>query len=102
MHAFSDPLQAANRRLTQDPRILPWVDTKHHRIYQMRQWHRQGDEQIRALWRQMHAWKDSYDDLNFTQPWIVPNGGHGTIIGAMADRFVETALAFLCEEGGGL
>src|SRR5262249_2382817 len=27
--------------------------------------------------------------------WVVPNGGHGPIFGAMAPRFVETALAFL-------
>lgn len=31
----------------------------------MRQWHRHGDEQIRALWRQGNAFKDSYDDMNF-------------------------------------
>jgi pimeloyl-ACP methyl ester carboxylesterase len=30
--------------------------------------------------------------------WIVPNGGHGPIFGAMAPRFVETALAFLQDE----
>jgi pimeloyl-ACP methyl ester carboxylesterase len=27
--------------------------------------------------------------------WVVPNGAHGPIFGAMAPRFVETALAFL-------
>jgi pimeloyl-ACP methyl ester carboxylesterase len=30
--------------------------------------------------------------------WIVPNGGHGPIFGAMAPRFAETALAFLASE----
>jgi pimeloyl-ACP methyl ester carboxylesterase len=29
----------------------------------MRQRHQHGDEQIRALWRQAHAFKDSYEDL---------------------------------------
>src|SRR5437773_2527403 len=33
---------------------------------QMRQWHRHGDEQIRALWKMTNAFKDSYDDMNFT------------------------------------
>jgi pimeloyl-ACP methyl ester carboxylesterase len=37
---------------------------------QMRQWHRHGDEQIRKLWRQMHELKDSYDDMNFTPPYL--------------------------------
>ena len=32
----------------------------------MRQRHHQGDDQIRALWRQGHAFKDSHDDVNFT------------------------------------
>jgi pimeloyl-ACP methyl ester carboxylesterase len=26
--------------------------------------------------------------------WVVPNGGHGPVFGAMAPRFVETALSF--------
>jgi pimeloyl-ACP methyl ester carboxylesterase len=36
----------------------------------MRQWHQQGDEQIRKLWRQMNALKASYDDMNFTPPYL--------------------------------
>jgi pimeloyl-ACP methyl ester carboxylesterase len=98
----------------------------------MRQRHHHGDEQIRALWRQGSAFKDSYEDMNFTPPylsriaartlivhgdrdpfypvrmamelyaaiprsylWIVPNGGHGPILGNQTAQFVETALAFL-------
>jgi len=37
---------------------------------QMRQWHTQGDEQIIALWNQMRSLKDSYDDMNFTRPFL--------------------------------
>lgn len=37
---------------------------------QMREWHKHGDEQIRELWRQMNALKDSYDDMNFTPPYL--------------------------------
>jgi pimeloyl-ACP methyl ester carboxylesterase len=36
----------------------------------MREWHKHGDEQIRALWRQGNAFKDSYDDMNFTPPYL--------------------------------
>jgi pimeloyl-ACP methyl ester carboxylesterase len=34
----------------------------------MRERHEQGDDQIRALWEQMRALADSYDDMNFTPP----------------------------------
>jgi pimeloyl-ACP methyl ester carboxylesterase len=37
---------------------------------QMRQWHKRGDEQIRSLWEQGNAFKDSYDDMNFTPPYL--------------------------------
>jgi pimeloyl-ACP methyl ester carboxylesterase len=36
----------------------------------MRERHAHGDEQIRLLWRQAVAWKDSYDDMNFTPPLL--------------------------------
>jgi pimeloyl-ACP methyl ester carboxylesterase len=35
-------------------------------LAQMRARHKHGDDQIRALFRQGNAFKDSYDDLNFT------------------------------------
>jgi pimeloyl-ACP methyl ester carboxylesterase len=35
-------------------------------LAQMRQRHRHGDDQIRALFRRGSGFKDSYDDLNFT------------------------------------
>ncbi len=37
---------------------------------QMRQSHKRGDEQIKRLWRLMSALKDSYDDMNFTPPYL--------------------------------
>jgi pimeloyl-ACP methyl ester carboxylesterase len=37
---------------------------------QMREWHKHGDEQIRALWRLADAFKDSYTDMNFTPPYL--------------------------------
>jgi pimeloyl-ACP methyl ester carboxylesterase len=36
----------------------------------MRQWHKHGDDQIRHLWRIGHEFKDSYDDMNFTPPYL--------------------------------
>ena len=94
--------------------------------------HPQGDDQIRMLFAQMRALKDSHDDMAFTPPllatitartlivhgdrdplypvelamelyrsipaaalWVVPNGGHGPIFGALAAPFAATALTFL-------
>ena len=37
---------------------------------QMRAWHKHGDEQIREIWRQANAFADSYDDMNFTPPYL--------------------------------
>jgi pimeloyl-ACP methyl ester carboxylesterase len=37
---------------------------------QMREWHKHGDEQIRAVWQMSNALKDSYDDMNFTPPLL--------------------------------
>jgi len=36
----------------------------------MRQSHKHGDEQIRAIWMHGQALKDSYDDMNFTPPYL--------------------------------
>lgn len=36
----------------------------------LRQRHPQGDDQIKALYRQGIAFKDSYDDMNFTPPFL--------------------------------
>jgi pimeloyl-ACP methyl ester carboxylesterase len=36
----------------------------------MRQSHRHGDEQIRAIWMHGQALKDSYEDMNFTVPYL--------------------------------
>lgn len=36
----------------------------------LRQKHVHGDEQIRALYAQMRALKDSYDDMSFTPPYL--------------------------------
>lgn len=37
---------------------------------QMRQWHKHGDEQIRAIWRQASGFANSYDDMNFTAAYL--------------------------------
>ncbi len=96
--------------------------------------HPGGDAQIRSILASTSAFADSYDDMNFTPPylstiqartlivqgdrdplypvelsvemakaipqsslWIVPNSGHGAILGKKWPEFLKTAAAFLHE-----
>jgi pimeloyl-ACP methyl ester carboxylesterase len=60
---FPPQARALMRELTPDNRSeAEWQ--------QMREWHKRGDEQIRAIWKQMNALKDSYTDMNFTPPYL--------------------------------
>ena len=60
---FPEEARAIMRQVSADNRMeAEWA--------QMRQWHKHGDEQIRALWKMTNAFKDSYDDMNFTPPLL--------------------------------
>ena len=60
---FPEQARAIMRQTTADNRTdAEWQ--------QMRQWHTHGDDQIRALWKMVHAFKDSYVDMNFTPPLL--------------------------------
>jgi len=60
---FPDQARAFMR--SHAPEALP--DEEQRRL---RQRHSQGEEQIQALFRQGKAMKDSYDDMNFTPPYL--------------------------------
>jgi len=98
----------------------------------LRRSHPGGDAQINAILASTRAFADSYDDMNFTPPylstihartlivqgdrdplypveisvemakaipqsslWIVPNSGHGAVIGDKWPELLKTAAAFL-------
>ena len=98
----------------------------------LRRNHPGGNEQVNALLASTAAFADSYDDMNFTPPylstikartlivqgdrdplypveisiemykaipnaslWVVPNAGHGPVIGSRWPEFLKTAAAFL-------
>lgn len=98
----------------------------------LRRRHPGGDAQVKALLASTTAFANSYDDMNFTPPylatiqartlivqgdrdplypveislemakairqssvWIIPNGGHGPVIGDRWPEFLRTADAFL-------
>ncbi len=60
---------------------------------QMREWHRHGDEQIRLLWSQMNTLKDSYDDMNFTPPYLSTIAARTLIVHGDRDPLYPVNLA---------
>ena len=101
----------------------------------LRRRHPGGDAQIKSLLANTKAFADSYDDMNFTPPflatiqartlivqgdrdplypveisvemakaiprsslWIVPNAGHGPVLGERWPEFLKTAAVFLLAE----
>lgn len=60
----------------------------------MRQWHRHGDEQIRQLWRQTNAFKDTYDDLSFTPPSLARITARTLLVHGDRDPLYPVHLAF--------
>jgi pimeloyl-ACP methyl ester carboxylesterase len=61
---------------------------------QMREWHKHGDEQIRALWKWGHELKDSYDDMNFTPPYLSTIKARTLIVHGDRDPLYPVHLAF--------
>ena len=49
--------------------------------------HKNGDEQILALRRQFHAFKDSYDDMNFTAPFLATIQARTLVVHGDRDQF---------------
>ena len=60
---------------------------------QMRQWHKHGDEQIKAIWRQVKAFADSYDDMNFTPPLLSTIMARTLIVHGDRDQLYPVSLA---------
>lgn len=53
---------------------------------ELRQHHQHGDDQIRALVNQFHAFADSYDDMNFTPPYLSTIRARTLIVHGDRDR----------------
>jgi len=59
----------------------------------MRALHAHGDEQIRALWRQANAFKDSYDDLSFGASELATISARTLVVGGDRDPFYPVTIA---------
>lgn len=60
---------------------------------QMRESHLQGDEQIKTLWTSISGLKDSYDDMNFTQPYLSTISARTLIVHGDRDPLYPVNLA---------
>jgi pimeloyl-ACP methyl ester carboxylesterase len=64
-------------------------------IYERRrQTHKRGDEQIRALQQQFHDFKDSYDDMNFTAPYLSTITARTLIVHGDRDQFFPVEIPY--------
>ena len=59
----------------------------------LRQRHQQGDEQIRALYMQGQTFKDQYDDMNFTAPYLSTISARTLIVYGDHDPFYPVHIA---------
>jgi pimeloyl-ACP methyl ester carboxylesterase len=59
----------------------------------MRQRHKHGDDQIRSLWKQGNAFKDSFDDMNFTPPYLSTITARTLIVHGDRDPFYPINIA---------
>jgi pimeloyl-ACP methyl ester carboxylesterase len=59
----------------------------------LRQRHQQGDEQIRALYMQGQTFKDQYDDMNFTAPYLSTITARTLIVYGDRDPFYPVHIA---------
>lgn len=58
----------------------------------MRRIHKHGDDQIRALRDEFHNFKDSYDDMNFTPPYLATITARTFIIEGDRDQFFPVSI----------
>lgn len=81
------PEQAREVLRGADPDALPEED-----MQELRAIHKYGDDQIRALLTQFNAFKDSYDDMNFTPPYLSTITARTLIIQGDRDRFFPVSI----------
>jgi pimeloyl-ACP methyl ester carboxylesterase len=59
---FTDQARAFFRETTPEGKGWDWELLRQHHVH--------GDDQIQALLTQLHNFKDNYDDMNFTAPYL--------------------------------
>lgn len=84
-HYFPEQARTIMSRMTIESRSeLEWQI--------MRQHHKLGDNQIRALWTQGNAMKENYDDVNFTPPLLSTITARTLIVDGDRDPFYPISI----------
>jgi pimeloyl-ACP methyl ester carboxylesterase len=82
------PEQAREIQRSMDPNNIP-----EGQMRELREIHKHGDKQIRALISQFNAFKDSYDDMNFTRPYLSTIIARTLVVQGDRDRFFPVKIA---------
>ncbi len=84
-HYFPEQARSIMSRVTTESRSeIEWQI--------MRQHHKLGDDQIRALWAQGNAMKDNYDDVNFTPPVLSTITARTLLVDGDRDAFYPISI----------
>jgi pimeloyl-ACP methyl ester carboxylesterase len=67
-------------------------DISEGRMEYMRRTHKHGEAQIRELLREFNAFKDSYDDMNFTPPFLSTIQARTMIVHGDRDKFFPVKI----------
>ena len=68
-------------------RAAKWDDVTPAELEESRKVHRRGDEQIQAIVKQFHDFQFSYDDMNFTPPYLSTIKARTLIMHGDRDKF---------------
>lgn len=69
------------------------------RMQALRELHQRGEGQVASLLNQFNAFKDSYDDMNFTEPYLTTIHARTLIIHGDRDQFFPVEIARQMYEG---
>ena len=82
---FPEQCRAACRTVTMPEESNPW-------LAELRSTHTRGDDQIRALCEQFQGFSSSYDDMNFTPPYLSTITARTLIVHGDRDEFFPVAI----------
>lgn len=82
---YPEQARAIMRRTTVES-LTPGVYEQRRRL------HKRGDEQIRELQQQFNGFKDSYDDMNFTGPYLSTITARTLIVHGDRDQFFPVEI----------
>jgi pimeloyl-ACP methyl ester carboxylesterase len=82
---FPEQARAIMRRATPES-LTPTVYERRRQV------HNHGDEQIRELQRQFHDFRDNYDDMNFTRPYLSTITARTLIVHGDRDEFFPVEI----------